>query len=38
MFIRTDHELGCEEDPEAFKRVVQKVAKAPPSRCKAVEE
>jgi hypothetical protein len=29
-FIRTARELGCDEDPEAFKRAVRKLAKAPP--------
>jgi hypothetical protein len=29
-FIRTARELGCDEDPEAFKRAVRKIAKAPP--------
>jgi hypothetical protein len=30
-FIRTARELGCDEDPEAFKRAVRKLAKAPPA-------
>ena len=30
-FVRTARELGCDEDPEAFKRVVKKLAKAPPA-------
>lgn len=29
-FIRTARELGCDEDPEAFKRSVEKLVKAPP--------
>ena len=29
-FIRTARELGCDEDPEAFKRAVRKLAKAAP--------
>ena len=33
-FIRTARELGCDEDPEAFKRAVRKLAKAPPARRK----
>ena len=30
-FIRTARELGCDEDPEAFRRVVEKLAKASPA-------
>ena len=30
-FIETARELGCDEDPEAFKRAVRKLAKAPPA-------
>ncbi len=40
-FIRTARELGCDEDPEAFKRAVRKLAKAPPaprSRTKADDD
>ena len=29
-FVRTARELGCEEDPETFKLIIQKLAKAPP--------
>lgn len=31
-FIRTARELECDEDPEAFKRAVRKLAKAPARR------
>ena len=29
-FVETARELGCDEDPEAFKRAVRQIAKAPP--------
>jgi hypothetical protein len=40
-FIRTARELGCDEDSEAFKRAVRKLAEAPPaprSRTKADDD
>jgi hypothetical protein len=30
-FIRTARELGCDEDPEAFKRALKQIAKAKPA-------
>jgi hypothetical protein len=30
-FVETARELGCDEDPEAFKRAVEKLVKAPPA-------
>ena len=33
-FIRTAREMGCDENPAAFKRAVKKLAKAPPSTLK----
>jgi hypothetical protein len=30
-FRRVARDLGCDEDPEAFKRAVRKLAKAPPA-------
>lgn len=30
-FREIARELGCDEDPEAFKRAVRKLAKAPPA-------
>ena len=30
-FIDAARELGCDEDPEAFKRALRKLAEAPPA-------
>ena len=30
-FMRTARELGCDEDPEAFKRALRQISKAPPA-------
>jgi hypothetical protein len=31
-FIEAARQLGCDEDPERFKEIVRKLAKAPPAR------